>query len=191
MKNATSGIDLQVFKRGIWNVRSIFCHKLSATWGLDKHSHMCSSQYTHFSFLFMAFIFCSVLVLSILVVWTSLNQRKLDYVACYAQQANIAWRTVGRIPVLNARHVLKTNSLPYQTTTLLVKNVQVWNVIVLVERSWSHAHQRQTVDVNVQMINTGTVTLYGVKIVENVTQASKQLPPVKQMRTQSVRSAQR
>jgi len=41
------------------------------------------------------------------------------------------------------------------------------------------------------MINTGTVTLYGVKIVENVTQASKQLPPVKQMRTQSVRSAQR
>jgi len=41
------------------------------------------------------------------------------------------------------------------------------------------------------MINTGTVTLYGVKIVKNVTQASKQLPPVKQMRTQSVRSAQR
>jgi len=41
------------------------------------------------------------------------------------------------------------------------------------------------------MVNIGTATLYGVKIVKNVMQASKELLAVKQMRIQSVRSVQR
>jgi len=45
--------------------------------------------------------------------------------------------------------------------------------------------------VNVQLINIGTATLYGVKIVKNVMQASEQPLPVKQMRIESVRSVQR
>lgn len=158
---------------------------------IQWHVTMSSSQYSHFSFLFMAFIFCSVLVLWILVVWTNSNPRKLGYVVNYAQQANFELRTVGRISALHAKHVLKTSSLPFQTTLLLVKNVQVWNVIVLAEGFWSTAQQHQTVGVNAQTTNIGTVTPYGVKNVQNVTQARKWLLPVKQMKTQSVRSAQR
>ena len=124
-----------VFRSGNWNVG--FCHLSYQLHGLCTSIHitMCSSQYTHVSFLFMAFIFCSVSVLWVLVVWTSLSHWKVDYVVCYAHQANITLGTVGRVPVLYASHALKTSSLPYQTTWPLVKTVQVSSVIVQAEGS--------------------------------------------------------